>query len=273
MNIQAVANLSTELIIKYYDNDYMPFLSYMDDNALWYGPAQGQFLHGRENMIQAWNSDEHSLHFTIGNIDITHTSSNHSFCNVILTYFVTTHYPNGNDITLYQRIVLTWYEHIFTDTSGKKVKKPRILVCDISNPHDKHDDDTIYPTNFQQIYHQNHIISNTGLRIHFHGTDKTNHFILSDTIIFIESTHGGKHSIIHTFDNSIEVMSTITAIEKKYGHFFLKCHQSYLVNPDHIDNICRFKVTLADGTELPIPEKKYTAFRDKAMNKIKQEHI
>ncbi len=30
MNIQAVAELSTELIIKYYDNDYMPFLSYME---------------------------------------------------------------------------------------------------------------------------------------------------------------------------------------------------------------------------------------------------
>ena len=57
MNQQMIANLSVELIIKYYDNDYMPFLNAMDDDAMWYGPAEGQFLRGRENMIEAWNAE------------------------------------------------------------------------------------------------------------------------------------------------------------------------------------------------------------------------
>ena len=61
-------------------------------------------------------------------------------------------------------------------------------------------------------------------------------------------------------------MATITALEKKYSRLFLRCHQSYLVNPLHIRNIRRFKVNLTDGAELPIPEKKYTAFRDKAVS-------
>lgn len=270
MNIQAVAELSAELIIKYYDNDYMPFLSYMDKDALWYGPAKGQFIHGRERMIELWNAEEHDLRFSLGNMDVEHTTSNHSFCNVILTFYVTTHYPDNNDITLYQRIVLTWCERIFRDASGERVRKPSILVCDISNPHSKHDDDTIYPTNFQKIYHQDHLTANTGRRIHFHGTDRSDHFILSDTVLYIESAHGGKHSILHNEDDTVEVMLTIAAIEKKYGHLFLRCHQSYLVNPKHIENICRFKVTLTDGTELPVPEKKYTAFRDKARKSMKK---
>ena len=42
MNQHHIANLSAELIMKYYDNDYMPFLNAMDDDALWYGPAEGQ---------------------------------------------------------------------------------------------------------------------------------------------------------------------------------------------------------------------------------------
>ena len=32
--------------------------------------------------------------------------------------------------------------------------------------------------------------------------------------------------------------------------------------------IRRFAVTLNDGTELPIPEKKYTSFRDKAKERM-----
>lgn len=260
MNIQAIADLSAELIIRYHDNDYMPFLSHMDKDALWYGPADGQFIKGRKNMIEMWNAEEHNLHFTIGNLKVVHTTSNHSFCTVILTYIVTTHYPDKNDITLHQRTVLTWCERIFHKDNGEKVKKPFILVCDITNPHEKHDDDMIYPTNFQEIYSKSSIIKPSGLRIHFHGSDKSDYFILSDTIVYIEAAHGGKHSILHTADDEIEVMSTITKLEKQYGHIFLRCHQSYLVNPKYIGSIRRFAVTLNDGTELPVPEKKYTAF-------------
>ena len=34
MNLKEMSELSAELIIKYYDNDYMPFLEHMDDDAL-----------------------------------------------------------------------------------------------------------------------------------------------------------------------------------------------------------------------------------------------
>ena len=271
MNIQAIADLSAELIIRYHDNDYMPFLSYMDKDALWYGPADGQFIKGRKNMIEMWNAEEHDLHFTIGNLKVVHTTSNHSFCTVILTYIVTTHYPDKNDITLHQRTVLTWCERVFHKDNGEKIKKPFILVCDITNPHEKHDDDMIYPTNFQEIYSKNSIIKQNGLRIHFHSLDKSDYFILSDTIIYIEAAHGGKHCILHTADDEIEVMSTITKLEKQYGHIFLRCHQSYIVNPKYIGSIRRFAVTLNDGTELPVPEKKYTAFRDRVRELMKQQ--
>ena len=270
MNIQAIADLSAELIIRYYENDYMPFLSYMDKDALWYGPADGQFIKGRKKMIEVWNADEHTLRFTMGNLKVEHTTSNHSFCVVILTYIVTTHYPDNHDISLHQRTVLTWCERIFHNDNGEKEKRPFILVCDITNPHEKHEEDTIYPKNFHKIYSKNRSAIHAGQRIHFHCLDKSDFFVLPDTIIYIEAAHGGKHCILHTADDEIEVMSTITKLEKQYGHLFLRCHQSYLVNQVHIRNIRRFVVTLNDGTELPIPEKKYTAFRDRAKERMQQ---
>ena len=265
MNQQIIADLSAELIMRYYDNDYMPFLEAMDDDALWYGPAEGQFLHGRETMIAVWNAEEHELQFSLGNMEVNHTSSHPSFCDVMLSYPVTTHYPDREDITLYQRLLLTWCERVIEDKYGNKEKVPRILLCHISNPHRKHDDDVIYPNNFHEVYHKEAEPEHIGERIHFHGLDRSDYFFLSDTIIRIEAAHGGKHSILVTDDGNVEVMATISMLEKKYGHLFLRCHQSYLVNPLYIRNIRRFKVTLADGAELPIPEKKYTAFRDKAV--------
>ncbi len=267
MNQQVIADMSAELIIKYYQNDYLPFLEAMDDEALWYGPAEGQFLRGREAMIAVWNAEEHDLRFSLGNIEAVHISAHPSFCDVMLLFTVTTHYPDNRDITLSQRIQLTWCERVMEDENGGRAKEPRILVCHISNPHEKHKDDVIYPNNFHEIFHRAEGEPQHGRRIHFHGLDKSDYFFLSDTIIRIEAAHGGKHSIVVTADSEVEVASTVTKLERQYGRFFLRCHQSYLVNPDYITNIRRFKVTLSDGTELPIPEKKYTAFRDKAVGK------
>lgn len=264
MNRQAIADLSAELIMRYYDNDYMPFLLHMDDDALWYGPAEGQFLHGREEMIRVWRAEEHSLRFTLGNMEVMHISAHPSFCDVMLSYPVTTHYPDRDDITLYQRLLLTWCERSVAE-DGSREKQPRILLCHISNPHLKHSDDMIYPKNFHEVYHAHLAPKQQGVRIHFHGLDRSDYFFLSDTIIRIEAAHGGKHSVLHTADGAVEVMASVTALEKQYGRLFLRCHQSYLVNPAYIRSIRRFKVTLTDGTELPIPEKKFTAFRDKAV--------
>ena len=64
-------------------------------------------------------------------------------------------------------------------------------------------------------------------------------------------------------------MASVAALAEQYPRLFLRCHQSYLINPHYLRNIRRFAVTLADGTELPIPEKKYTSFRDKALEAIR----
>ncbi len=271
MNQQHIADLSAELIMKYYDNDYMPFLQHMDDDALWYGPAEGQFVHGREEMIRIWTAEEHALEFTLGNMEVTHITSHPSFCDVMLSYPVTTHYPQGEDIVMNQRLLLTWCERIVEDEDGEKEKLSRILVCHISNPHEKHDDDFIYPTKFHEVYQKHKAAKPHGERIRFHGLDRSDYFFLADTVIRIEAAHGGKHSILYTDDAAVEVSATITRLEKQYGHLFLRCHQSYLVNPAYIRNIRRFKVTLTDGTELPIPEKKFTAFRNKALNMIESD--
>ena len=47
-------------------------------------------------------------------------------------------------------------------------------------------------------------------------------------------------------------------LEKRFPDYFLRCHQSYLINPDFASSIERFKLTMSDGFVIPIPEKKYT---------------
>lgn len=185
MKQQEIADLSAELIIKYYENDYMPFLESFDDDSLWYGPAEGQFLRGREAMIRAWQAEEHSLRFTMGNLKVVHISGNSATCSVMLTYTVVTHYPDGHDLSVYQRLLLCWCERKEKDTDGTIKKVPRILVCHISNPHGKHEDDVIYPVNYAQVYAGEKALLQRGERIHFHGVDRSDYFFFSDAVYWI----------------------------------------------------------------------------------------
>lgn len=261
MNQQEIADLSADIIMRYYDNDVTPFLSSMDEDALWYGPAEGQFIRGRAKMFEAWGREEHDLTFTMGNLVVTHISGHPSTCEVMLAYTLVTHYPDGHELSVFQRLQLSWCMRLVFDAQGNRSRVPRILVCHISNPHAKHADDEIYGVHFHHIYAGGVIMPHKSERIHLHGADKSDCFFLSDSIQWAESARGGKHSVVHTPGEAVEVRAPIAALARSYGHLFLRCHASYLVNPHYVRSVRRFRVTMTDGTELPIPERKYTAFR------------
>lgn len=261
MNREAIAELSAELILRYYENEPMPFLEHMDDDALWYGPATGQFLRGRETMMQAWRKEVHGLTFTVGRMKVEHMAVHPSHCNVMLTYSVITHYSSGQDISVDQRLLLCWGERSIPDGQEGWVRKPRILICHISNPHEKNDNDLIYPKTYGQVYAGHGVMPQKGEQLHFRGVDRSDYYFLSDAILWIEAVEGGKHCVLHCDNSQVEVRSAISALARLSPRLFLRCHQSYLVNPNYIRSIRRFRVTMTDGTELPIPEKKYTAFR------------
>ena len=270
MNQRTIAELTAELILRYYENDPWPFLERFDDESLWYGPAEGQYIKGRKAMLDIWRRDEHDLTFTVGDMKVESTSANASSCNVMLSYPVVTHYPDGEDISVNQRLLLCWGERSVIDENGRRTKQPRILVCHISNPHPKHEDDVIYPKRFRQVYSQRGVMPHhKGERLHFRGVDRSDYFYLSDSILYIETDEGGMHSILHTADESVEIFDKVIDLAKACPHLFLRCHQSYLVNPNYIRNIRRFELRLTSDVVLPIPEKKYTAFRDQVTKFLK----
>ena len=79
MNAKKMADLTIEIIRKYYENDTSLFIDHVDENVLWYGPAKGQFLSGRQAIVDAWSAETHSLTFTMGDTRIDYISSNNTY--------------------------------------------------------------------------------------------------------------------------------------------------------------------------------------------------
>ena len=258
MNKQKIVKLTNIIIQRYYQNDTKPFIDYVDERVLWYGPATGQFLSGKKAIMEAWANESNTLTFSLGNLRLDYISSHDSYCEVMASFPVTTNYPNGEMIKMDQIIHITWCERKIKDTNDKQ---PRMLVIHISDLYQKHTLDNIYPVHFNQVYRGYMPVSESGRRIYFQGKDSFALYLLPDTILWVESTNNGRSSIIHTNNAEYHVKATTVELEREHPDFLIRCHRCHLVNPKHIVCIKRFNVTLSDGKEIPIPEKKYTAFK------------
>lgn len=270
MNVKETVDLTNDIVQRYYRNEIQPFLDHVDEKVLWYGPAKGQFLSGRQAILDAWANEIHSLTFTLGNVRLEHISSHSSYCDVMMSFPVTTHYPQGDHVTMDQIIHITWCER---KIEGKRV--PRMLVVHISDLYHKHKADNIYPVHFNEVYKGYMPITETksNRRIYFHGTDSADLYLIPDTIIYAESIDYGRHSMLYTTDGAFRTSTSTSDLENQHSEFLLRCHKCYLVNPAHIISISRFKVTMSNGKDLAIPEKKYTAFKKTVYDKFHMVHF
>ena len=260
MNAKEMVELTNYIVQQYYKNNIRPFLEHVDEKVLWYGPAKGQFLSGRQAVLDTWSGEKHSLVFSMGNVRLNYRSTHPSYCEVMMSFPVTTHFPDGNSITMDQIIHITWCERTMQDM---KEKVSRMLVVHISDLYHKHESDNIYPVHFNEVYKGYVPVAEVGKRLYFQGMDASELYLLSNTILWAESTDNGRHSMIHTKDESYRVRASLCTLEKEQPDCLIRCHRCHLVNPLHIIRIRRFSVTLSNGVELSIPEKKYTAFKKK----------
>lgn len=84
-------------------------------------------------------------------------------------------------------------------------------------------------------------------------------YVNPDDILYIEAE--GKRSIVHCLESQFPISSLISEVAKQMPGTFLRVHRSYLVNTAHISGMRKFTLELSDGTEIPIPERRYGEVR------------
>ena len=260
MIISEIMKLSYNVVSRYYNNDLEPFFEYIDEDVLWIGPANKQILHTKRAIIEAWSKETSELTFTMGNVTEYSVPLKSKCCCVILSFPVYTHYPDGVTQLHNQRIDLTWIERKIKCETGETLTVPRMVKIHISNGVDIDDRDFIYAVHSKDI-NTNQFFSSQGKRVLFKSKVGMTCCYLSDSILWIERSDHGKHSLIHMVTEDVRSTGNLEYFMEKYPDIFIEPHKSYIVNPIHIKSIYRFGLILDNGIKLPIPEKKYTKFK------------
>lgn len=259
MNISAQIRQSVHIITEYYENHLQPFFDAADDDLLWIGPAENQWMQGKATILAAFAQEDgtHHLTFTMSNISATPFSCGPHACEIILTYLVYTYYPSGAMTVHDQRLHYTWRDKKVTGPDGKSVMVPKITVVHISNAFPYDERDKIYPVHYDEMKVPVTVSPVTGQRITINGQNHVCHFLVANSILYIETGTRSPYTVVHTLTSTFDSVDSLSKLEKQYGSIFLRIHASFIVNPLFVQSIRRFELTLTDGTVLPIPDRKY----------------
>ena len=122
--------------------------------------------------------------------------------------------------------------------------------------------DRIYPVHYEEIYKKNVCSGERRTkRVIVNGVDRSLVFLDRSWIAYVESS--GSHCVIYTIDGSFESVQSLKVFERRYRDMFVRCHENYLVNPEYVSRISRYRIELTYGKVIPISEKNYTAVKTK----------
>lgn len=71
MNLNEIAELSSNILIQYYNNNIQPFLDACHSDVLWIGPAEKQIIRTKKSLCEAFAAERHDLTFALHNLEVT----------------------------------------------------------------------------------------------------------------------------------------------------------------------------------------------------------
>ena len=265
MKQKEITALSLALVAHFFDGNFEPLIDHFASGILWIGPRDNQIIRGKEELASHLHRARTNAEYTLSDISTQTASVGKKGMNQLLLYDVLIRTADGREVVSRQRTLFAWELQKLPRRPASEAV-PRIAMILVSNAAllfgsgqaaENAPERTWVTDSSSDTF--------SSKRILVRGAKDESHYLDVGRVLYIESTDSSHHSLIHTTSGDLPCLDKVTALAEQYGGTFLRCHASYLVNPYYIRSLKRFSLTLADGTVLPVPEKKYTAFK-KALN-------
>lgn len=264
--VSAYESYVVQAITGYYNYDYDMFFKYLDEGVIWFGPNEGQYIVGKDNLIKAVTSHEKKLRFHIDNMESKLISLSSSVYTLVLSYRLYSVHPNGQTRVYLQRVTVNGQK--CRDQDGKFFWRcPFIQISNVV-PGSENSSAAVFTTSPLSATSSEHIGSQ-GKRLVFPGDNHSKVYIKEDSIKYIV---GGKgvFCYVHTDENVYLVRMLLKDVMEKLPDFFYRCHSSYIVNLKRVLYLSREKITLYDSTQIPISAKKYSLIKNDISNRMSE---
>lgn len=240
-NAIMIQKITQDIIDSIWQCDSSVLLKYIDDNVTIIEPGSHSLIQGREkfqSLLPSLMEDIKKSTIQRRNFVITQNCGN--ACTIVGRYEI----DDGHS-TRSQSCVFVWesapdgqliLKHIGASTPGEitaaEPVKPRSRIPDRRSP-----------------------------RIVITDQSECTRFIYPQDIIY--ATSDGRNTIMHCTGETINARISISEFTAKAGESFVPVHRCYVVNAEHINLIRPYCVVLSDGSEIPVPVKRYSEIKHK----------
>lgn len=249
------------IVTAYYSDDTSPLLDMMTDDCLFINEV-GTLFSSKEELRRTLErrAASHSMLVRETDFKLAHEVEADRVgvtATVIGSYRL---YTSPRDRSLHASMQLISACFVLTDQGWKA------FHIHTSNKQSETVDESVFPLAIsRETYDYVREILRTGVkagilpsRLHLENNEGSR-LLGPEQIMYVEAK--GKHSIVHCVGSSFSANSLISDVESQVPGTFLRVHRSYLVNTSHISGIRKYSLELTDGTEIPIPKRRYVEVR------------
>lgn len=258
-SLQEMIRLSQECLAHFWQLDAEFVIRYFDKNILWIGSVQSQYMEGREAAAKDFRDIMGELNpCHLLQQEFTVTANSGDVCVIAGRYLTTTDDEVGYFLQVQQRCTFVW-------ETGKE--GPKLKHCHISNPMGELAvaEGEKFPNAIGQMSKKYWDFRLAAIqdRKRIVATDKSDvvHFLSPHEVVYTKANR--KNCVIYTTTGQeIHARMSITEFLEKAGSGFSAVHRSYALNNAYISLIQKYEVIMADGSRIPIPERRYKEIRE-----------
>lgn len=252
-----VVRLTAECLTRYWKRDYTFIFSHCAPKIVWISARQDEYLLTRDEVRENLETNcaaIPSCHLQHAEFQVAASCS--ELYVITGKYLVTTDPEEKFFLSAQQRCTFVW------ENTGNGLQ---ISHIHISNPIGelKIAEDEAFPDTMGKMeshYMKEEILRLTSDRkLSVCDVNGSLIFLQLSDVMFISAL--GKETVVRTLTDCIFAKNSIKELAQQTQDCFVMTHRSYLVNPQYITAIRRYAITMRDGTELPVPRKKYDEIR------------
>ena len=251
---EEITELSRMVIHLYLNGQTKEFMEYVSKDFVFLADYNMMYLRGADNFAATIQSAEDMPEVVFHEEEFTQLDHSKDLWIVYGRCVMTAKSPDGKIVPIKFHVNLVWKR---IDNALRLIQAMACHVLDAgAPPEDQAQITTLIDKNTELKYAANTYFNENESKLCLHDTTGTAHFVYPSEIAYVQGKHD--YSFVHTVDGELSVCTKIGQLPLPE---LFRIHKSYLVNRRHVKSYHTGRVTMTDGTVLPISRNYMHEFR------------
>ncbi len=253
-----IIHLTREIIRGFYGRSIVDYISYLHDDFIWIGAFDFQFATSKQEFLEVIQSELDATPFIMSGEHYEMIARDRDTFVLYCKFNLGAALPDQSRLQMHTRLTVVWR---YVDGSPKLVhihgSNAQDIPLNVAEQVKKtaHQD----PADFLG-YIKATTAQEAAAKVLFRTAAGLHQVFSEYDILYLKAE--GQRTRVCTKEGSVVISGILRTHLPRLSGSFYRTHKTYLVNLAWITSLCRYRVTLFNGQELPVSKERYLALKE-----------